>query len=647
MTRDVATPRRAHHGRLVGIAALVAAAVVVAAGPAVVAQTTADPGPTVVVRELDTRDHPAETAVVAVAGSDATPTVRVGGDEVPAEVRSLSAADRSTATVIIVDTSQAAEDTRAAAVLREVAAGVAVGVGGGPLALLTTGPEPALQAPFGRSAADALAALERVENGGPNRLRDTVAAAVDLLAARSRDGDLGQIVVITATGDQSSSTPAGVARADAVEGNIWVHAAVIGEPARFLDEITSATGGRIHPVDPADPAAAAASVTGDLSHQWVLSWDHPVAEVDEVSVVIRAADAETGAVAPVGTVVDGVRTRPEVLEVHAGLLDNPLVLWVGLALLAAAVGLAGYAVHQLVTAGDDRLDRRLAVYTDGVVPSGDDEPAGRSIRDSAVARRLLDLTSRLAERQGMLPKVEAALERADIPLRPAEALFLWAAGALGGALVATVMFRSLLMAPVTLGVLAALPPALVNNRARSRTKRFQSQLPDALHLLAGSLRAGYSLMQAVEAVSQEIDDPMGRELRRVVTEARLGRPLDEALNDAAQRMNSPDFEWAVMAIRIQREVGGNLADLLVTVADTMVQRERLRRDVNALTAEGRMSAYVLGILPFALAGVMWAINPDYINVLFTHPTGNMLLGFSVILAGFGFAWMRKMIQVDI
>src|SRR5215211_3755790 len=102
---------------------------------------------------------------------------------------------------------------------------------------------------------------------------------------------------------------------------------------------------------------------------------------------------------------------------------------------------------------------------------------------------------------------------------------------------------------------------------------------------------------------------MGSELQRVMAEARLGRPLDDALADMAERLESPDFQWAVMAIGIQREVGGNLAELLDTVAETMLARERLRRDVKALTAEGRMSAIVLGVLPLVLGLAMWALNP--------------------------------------
>ena len=134
-------------------------------------------------------------------------------------------------------------------------------------------------------------------------------------------------------------------------------------------------------------------------------------------------------------------------------------------------------------------------------------------------------------------------------------------------------------------------------------------LPDTLQLLSGTLRAGYSMMQGVEAVSQEVSEPMGRELRRVVTEARLGRPLEESLDAVAERMDSPDFGWAVMAIRIQREVGGNLSELLMTVADTMTQRERLKRDVKSLTAEGRISAYVLAALPVLLGFAMWGSTP--------------------------------------
>jgi tight adherence protein B len=192
-----------------------------------------------------------------------------------------------------------------------------------------------------------------------------------------------------------------------------------------------------------------------------------------------------------------------------------------------------------------------------------------------------------------------------------------------------------------------LPPTILNRKARKRQAAFLGQLPDTLQLLSGSLRAGYSLMQGVEAVSQEVEDPMGRELRRVMVEARLGRPLEVALDDAATRMGSPDFEWAVLAIRIQREVGGNLAELLMIVSETMLQRERLRRDVRALTAEGRISAIVLAILPLMLGVAMYIINPDYIRVLFDTTAGNLMILGGIVLALVGFFWMKKVIEIEV
>ncbi len=188
---------------------------------------------------------------------------------------------------------------------------------------------------------------------------------------------------------------------------------------------------------------------------------------------------------------------------------------------------------------------------------------------------------------------------------------------------------------------------MVSYIANRRRKKFLSQLPDMLQLMSGTLRAGYSLMQGVEAISQEVDDPMGQELRRVVTEARLGRPLEEALEGVAERMDSPDFSWTVMAIRIQREVGGNLSELLLTVADTMTHRERLRRDIAALTAEGRMSAIVLGLLPVGLGLAMFAINPEYTSKLFTDTLGNIMLGGSIVAMLIGFVWMKKIIDIEI
>jgi tight adherence protein B len=315
----------------------------------------------------------------------------------------------------------------------------------------------------------------------------------------------------------------------------------------------------------------------------------------------------------------------------------------GLVLVGLAVGLGAYAVASLAGSRDDSLHAVLRPYSEGPVVDSEHDGA---LAQTAILQRAVELTEEFAERQGFLVKIEHALERADLPLRAAEALFFYLVGAV---LVAVLSFA---LGGMTMGLFVLLlglllPPAAVNFLAGRRAKAFSASLPDTLQLLSGSLRAGYSLLQGVEAVSKEVGDPMGKELRRVITEARLGREVEDALDAVAERMDSADFAWAVMAIRIQREVGGNLSELLLTVSDTMIHRERLRRDIAALTAEGKMSAMILGLLPVGLGGFMWMSNPEYMGPLGSTTMGHLLLGVATVSLLIGFAWMKKIISIEI
>jgi tight adherence protein B len=168
-----------------------------------------------------------------------------------------------------------------------------------------------------------------------------------------------------------------------------------------------------------------------------------------------------------------------------------------------------------------------------------------------------------------------------------------------------------------------------------------------LTLISTSLRAGYSLLQATEAVATEAPNPTAREFGRAIAEARLGRPVVQALQGITTRTQSQDFEWAVMAVEIQREVGGNLAEVLQTVSETMRQRNRLKGEIRALTAEGRISAIVLGLLPFAMAGFLFTTNPEYIGTLFESTFGivAMIAGGLLMLAGI--IWLRKIVNIEV
>jgi tight adherence protein B len=148
-------------------------------------------------------------------------------------------------------------------------------------------------------------------------------------------------------------------------------------------------------------------------------------------------------------------------------------------------------------------------------------------------------------------------------------------------------------------------------------------------------------------VAKEIAPPAAAEFQRVVAEIRLGRPAEDALEALAERVGSPDFKWAVLAVNIQREVGGNLAEILDNVADTLRERAMLRRQVRVLTAEGRLSAWVLALLPVGIALYITAVNPEYIGTLVTETMGLIMLAGSLILLVAGVLWMRKIVNIDV
>jgi tight adherence protein B len=288
-----------------------------------------------------------------------------------------------------------------------------------------------------------------------------------------------------------------------------------------------------------------------------------------------------------------------------------------------------------------KLDKRLAGYERAL----QNAPAEEKATATAAVQSAVNLTQQLASRTGLLANTEKMLEQADIPIRAAEVIFYIPVFSVLSFLLVSILFNWLI------GLIAAalalfVPFAILDRRRRARVDAFDRQLPDTLTLIASSMRAGFSLMQALEAVAQEIRDPMRREMQRVFTEVRLGRPIEDALAEIAERMDSRDLMWTVMAIRIQREVGGNLAALLDTVANTITQRERLRREVKALTAEGRMSAVIMSIIPLAMAGFIIVTNPDYLAPLWDNALGVFAIVATVVAMVIGWFWLRKIVNIE-
>ena len=207
---------------------------------------------------------------------------------------------------------------------------------------------------------------------------------------------------------------------------------------------------------------------------------------------------------------------------------------------------------------------------------------------------------------------------------------------------------SLLFSPLVGLVLGLAVPLVAKGvlsvLAGRRRRRFSDQMPDTLQILSGTLRAGHGLAQGIQTVGQEAESPTAEEFRRLTIETRLGRDLVEGLNGLADRVGGEDFRWVVQAVEIQRDVGGDLAEVLDTVASTIRDRTRIRRQVSALSAEGRMSAWVLMLLPFGLALVMFVTNPAYLSPLFSSGVGYKLLAVAAALLVAGGLWLRRIVK---
>jgi tight adherence protein B len=275
------------------------------------------------------------------------------------------------------------------------------------------------------------------------------------------------------------------------------------------------------------------------------------------------------------------------------------------------------------------------------------EGDGKQVGVTWIPEPVAEVAQKIATAGGFAPNVEAKLERAGLPLSAGEFLALTVGAAIAGGILGQLFLQNLLFALVIAAVGAFVPNVMLDVAIARRTARLHSQLADVVSLLASSLRAGHSFFQALDIVSKEIGEPAGPEFQRVMVEVRLGRSVQDALDAMAERVGSEDFKWAVLAVNIQREVGGNLAEILDIVAETVRERDTIRRQVKVLTAEGRLSVKILVALPFVVGLYCWKVNPDYMNLLFSTRLGWIFLGTGAALMALGIFWARKVVKIDV
>lgn len=316
----------------------------------------------------------------------------------------------------------------------------------------------------------------------------------------------------------------------------------------------------------------------------------------------------------------------------------------GAAVLAVALFLLGVAF--LVPHRSPREQRVEAIenYLPWVPANGTRPPTPRP---AAITAKLVSLGEQVAEGRKSTAKTLTLIRRADLRISAGEWLIVRAIAVVLPAAAALLLTGAWLF--VAVGAVAGFvgPTLWLRFVASRRANKFERQLPDVLFLVASSLNTGFGLSQSVDAVVQDAPDPVATELGRAQAETRLGTDLPDALDRVAARMGSTTLGWTVMAMRIQAEVGGNLAETLRTTAQTLRDRESLHRQVRALTAEGRLSAYILIALPIFLFLYVYMVNRDYVSLLWSHPIGIGLSAVTVVLMGIGIVWMRKVVKVEV
>jgi tight adherence protein B len=316
-----------------------------------------------------------------------------------------------------------------------------------------------------------------------------------------------------------------------------------------------------------------------------------------------------------------------------------------LAVLTATAGLL-LVVAALVVRARDRRARLLELLE---LPYAEEE--AEQVDHLAEQTGLLEpgigAVGAVLERFEAGDRLATALERGRIPLRPGEVVLGTAAGAIAVAVWAAAMTGQVVLGIALAPVVPVVARVLVGARIRSRRRAIEQELPTALSLLASSLEAGHTLARAMDLLSQETSGPLAEEFAVVLAETRLGAPLTDAMDRMADRVDIEDLEWVVQAIRIQQEVGGRLSELLHTLAEYLLAREEIRREVSVLTAEGRISSWVLAALPVALALAVQVISPGYLGELFRFP-GVALLGYAVASVMLGlFVTLRMVRSVEL
>lgn len=519
------------------------------------------------------------------------------------------------------------------------------------VAVVAFGPSAELRADLTDDRVILMRTIDALAADGATALYDAVALAAQTLARVEAQRN---IVLFSDGRDTVSGTPLEAVIAAAKDAQAPVTSVGL-ETADFdrgaLERLAAETGGRSLSVGQSGGLEGAfGQVAQEIASQYVLTYSSARTEPKELdlAVTVNAQGSTAGDAITVGNprVLPGSTEAPPLLPtppVGALASRTGLIVGIGAGFLAAALLFGSMLVGTGKGKAARVLQKGLRVYT-GSAKKKEPEPG---LIASNLGKRAVELVDQIPKPKGFEERVQTSIDRAGWPLRANELLVLQAGGAFVGAVLGFGLFGRFFLGLLLTAIGAALPRLLLKQAIHRRESAFLSQLPDTLQLLAASMQAGYGLLQAVDTVTKETGPPTSNEFARVLTEARLGMPLEDALEGMAERVGGEDFRWVVMAINIQRQVGGNLAALLETVSKTLREREQLRRQVKVLSAEGRLSAVILTLLPFGIAGYLAFVTPEYVGLLLTSGFGRTLIAVGLVAMVLGVVWMRKIVRIEI
>jgi tight adherence protein B len=323
-----------------------------------------------------------------------------------------------------------------------------------------------------------------------------------------------------------------------------------------------------------------------------------------------------------------------------------MMYYLVLSLYFLAFSLLAFALAGIILPKKTVLSEQLGFYERSWHLAHGDQRKEEIDAGAGLKNRYKRLVVRLAQDTPLVEYIRGRLELSGLKIDWAEFLFYHLIGAAGAGALAFLL-GGVKLAAGAIFIGAWFPVGLLRLLTARRQAEFAAQLPEVLGMISASLKAGYSLLQAVDMVAQESGPPMSEEFQRVLSDARLGLPIEDALEKMSRRVGSTSFEWMLLAIKVQREVGGNLAEVLGTLAKTIRERESLRRQIKALTAEGRLSAAILLGLPVFVTVALYFLNPEYIALLVNSTAGLVMSFMAVALMGIGTFWLYRIVQIEV